>query len=50
MNSPLTFNSNEPVQKSWFSKKVVPIVKKVAVVAGKVSEISGKVAVIASIM
>jgi hypothetical protein len=50
MNSSLTFSSSEPTQKSWFTKKVVPVIRKVAVIAGKVNDISGKVAVIASIL
>ena len=41
---------NQPQQKGFLQKKVLPVIRRVGSVAGKVSDIAGKVAVVASIL
>ena len=43
-------SSNQPEQKGFLQKKVLPVIRRVGAVAGKVSDIAGKVAVVASIL
>ena len=42
--------SNQPQQKGFLQKKVLPIIRRVGSVAGKISDVAGKVAVVASIL
>ena len=46
----ISFSSSSPQPKSWFSKKVVPVIRRVGNVAGNVASISGKVATVASLL
>ena len=41
---------NQPQQKGFLQKKVLPVIRRVGSVAGKVSDVAGKVAVVASIL
>jgi hypothetical protein len=41
---------NQPQQKGFLQKKVLPVIRRVGSVAGKISEVAGKVAVVASIL
>jgi len=49
-NTKLSFSSESPESKGWFSKKLVPAIKKVGNIAIKVSTIAGKVATVASVL
>ena len=49
-NTKLSFSSESPEVKSWFSKKLVPAIKKVGNTAGKVAPVAGKVATIAALL
>ena len=49
LNISKTISFSSPQQKSWFSKKVVPVIRRVGNVAGNVASISRKVATVASI-
>jgi len=42
--------SNQPEQKGFLQKKVIPVIRRIGSVAGKVSDVAGKVAIIASII
>ena len=46
----ISFSSSSPQPKSWFSKKVVPVIRRVGNVAGNIASISGKVATVASLL
>jgi hypothetical protein len=48
--SSLDFGSESADEKSFLSKKVLPVVKKIGNVAGNVATISGKIATIASVL
>jgi hypothetical protein len=41
---------NQPQQKGFLQKKVLPVIRRVGCVAGKISDVAGKVAVVASIL
>jgi hypothetical protein len=41
---------NQPQQKGFLQKKVLPVIRRVGSVAGKISDVAGKVAVVASIL
>ena len=49
-NTKLSFSSESPEAKSWFSKKLVPAIKKVGNTAGKIATVAGKVATIAAVL
>ena len=49
-NTNLSFSSESPETKSWFSKKLVPAIKKAGNTAGKVATVAGKVATSAAIL
>lgn len=45
----ISFSSSSPESKTWFSKKIVPVIRRVGNVAGNVASISGKIATVASV-